>query len=111
MLVTPKIRSMERRQRLGVTVLGVLGLVAGCATPPPVQELSNARQAIMAAEDAGAGEFAADRFIAAQNLLDRAEEKLHERDYRGARVDAVSAHSRAIEARVMARANLSERVN
>lgn len=84
-----------------------MGLV-GCATAPPVQELSDARQAIMAAEDAGADRYATARLNAAQSLLASAEAKLHEHDYNGARTDAVSAHSWAVEARVIARANLPE---
>ena len=99
---------MDRRIGLGVMLMGVIGAISGCATPPPIQELSDARQAIMAAEDAGANEFAPARIDAAQTLLDSAEEKLHERDFRGARLDAVSAHSHAIEARVIARASLAD---
>lgn len=62
----------------------------------------------MAAEDAGADRYATARLNAAQMLLSSAEEKLQEQDYRGARTDAVSAHSRAVEARVIARASLPE---
>lgn len=102
---------MERRKGLGVIVLGLVCMAAGCATPPPIQELSDARQAIMAAEDAGAHEYASARLTAARSLLDSAQEKLHHHDYQGARVDAVSAHSRAIEARVIARANLADALN
>ncbi|MEO0421683.1 MAG: DUF4398 domain-containing protein [Pseudomonadota bacterium] len=95
-----------------ITLVALLGavaaLAAGCASTPPVQELSDARQAIMAAEDAGADRYATARLNAAQMLLSSAEEKLQEQDYRGARTDAVSAHSRAVEARVIARASLPE---
>ncbi len=83
-------------------------VAAGCASTPPVQEMSDARQAIMAAEDAGASRFAAAPLSAAHSLLASAEEKLQEKDYRGARSDAVSAHSRAVEARVIARSRLPD---
>lgn len=82
-------------------------LLCSCAASPPVQEMSDARQAIMAAEYAGATEHAAGVFTAAQSLMESAEAKLHEQDYRGARSDAVSAHSRAVEAQVLARSRLS----
>lgn len=102
---------MDARFWLGATLLSALAFTGGCATAPPVQELSDARQAIMAAEDAGADQYASSRLTEAQSLLHRAQEKLHDRDYRGARLDAVSAHSHAIEARVIAHASISDRLN
>jgi hypothetical protein len=69
--------------------------------------MSDARQAIMAAEDAGAEEHAAVALTAAHTFMERAEAKLTERDFRGARDDAVTAHSRAVEARVIARSRVA----
>lgn len=92
--------------RMGLCAFASLLLLAGCATAPPFQEMSDARQAIMAAEEAGAVRYAAGPLTAAHTLIESAEAKLHEQDYKGARTDAVSAHSRAVEAQVLARAHL-----
>jgi hypothetical protein len=50
-------------------LLAGLLVAAGCQTSMPVQEMSDARQAIMAAKDAGAAEFAADDLDAAEKYL------------------------------------------
>jgi hypothetical protein len=70
---------------------------SGCATPP-VQEMSNARQAIAAAEDAGAEAAAAPLLAEARALLASAETKLQRENYIGARLDATSARIKAVEA-------------
>jgi hypothetical protein len=72
------------------------GMVA-CAAAP-VQEMSNARQAIKAARDAGAERLAPDKLSEAQALLEQAETNLQNRSYRDARRNAVAAHGRAVEA-------------
>ena len=51
-------------------------LLSACATAPPVQEMSDARQAIAAAREAGAGEFAPNELLKAEALLDGAEDYL-----------------------------------
>lgn len=76
-------------------LLASLGL-AGCAGAP-VQEMSNARQAIKAARDASA-QHASPALQEAEALLIRAESSLHRRDYREARRDAIAAHGKAAEA-------------
>jgi uncharacterized membrane protein len=73
-----------------------LGLSA-CAGAP-VQEMSNARQAIKAARDAGADRIAPETMIEAQNLLEQAEASLQKRSYRDARRAALEARSKASEA-------------
>ena len=67
---------------LRVTVLGLLLLAAGCQTAP-VQEMSDARQAITVAREAGAEEYAADDL---------------KREYDLARRDALQAKSSALDA-------------
>ena len=64
--------------------------VSGCAGAP-VQEMSNARQAIKAARDAGAEKIVPSTLSEAQALLER-------RAYRDARRDAIAARSKATEA-------------
>lgn len=73
-----------------------MGLVA-CAGAP-VQEMSNARQAIKAARDAGADKTAPQTLHEAQALLDRAQDNLQRRAYRDARRDAIAARGKAAEA-------------
>jgi hypothetical protein len=79
-------------------LIGLLFSVAACGTAPPVQEMSDARQAITAAKDAGAEESAAADFRAAEAYLDSAQRKLSERAYGQARRDALQAKARAYDA-------------
>jgi cellobiose-specific phosphotransferase system component IIA len=81
---------------LTVLVLTSMGLIA-CAGAP-VQEMSNARQAIKAARDAGADKAAPDKLTEAEALLERAEQNLQKRDYSEARRDALAARSKASQA-------------
>ena len=69
----------------------------GCTTAP-VQEMSNARQAIRAAREAGAAHAAPQTLTEAQALLEQAEASLQKRAYREARRNAVSARTKAAEA-------------
>ena len=73
-------------------------LAAGCAGAP-AQQMSDARQAIRAAEQAGAGQHAPELLAEAQQLVDRARENLQKGEYRQARDDAELARTKAIEAR------------
>lgn len=84
------------RDLLLVLVLSCMGLAA-CAGAP-VQEMSNARQAIKAARAAGAEKIAPQKLNEAEALLDRAEDNLHRRAYRDARRDAIAARGKAAEA-------------
>jgi hypothetical protein len=76
-------------------------LLYGCAEVP-VQQMSNARQALQAAEQVDAQRFAPGRFRQAQGHLKRAEEALEVPAYREAHKEAELARARAIEARVSA---------
>jgi len=79
-------------------LLGALLFVAGCETSPPVQEMSDARQAIAVAREAGAAEHAAFHLKAAEDYLKSAEEKLNEQQYSRARYDAKQAKMKALDA-------------
>lgn len=73
--------------------------IAACAGAP-VQEMSNARQAIKAARDA-TGQTrttAPASLIEAETLLNRAEDNLQKRAYKQARRDAIAARGKAAEA-------------
>lgn len=76
----------------------MLLVAAGCETAPPVQEMSDARQAIAVAREAGAAEHAAFHLKAAEDYLKSAEEKLNEQQYSRARYDAKQAKMKALDA-------------
>jgi PBP1b-binding outer membrane lipoprotein LpoB len=80
-----------------VVAIGVL-LLAGCVTAPPVQEKSDARQAISAAEQADAERVAADTLAEARRFLAEAEQQIQEEAYGPARMNAVRAKNRAVTA-------------
>lgn len=89
-------------RRLLPVVLGAM-FVAGCAGPP-VQAMSNARQAILAAEQAGAARYAPARLAAAERWLDDAEFALQSHNYDRAQSSAARAAQAAREASAAARA-------
>ena len=89
-------------------VLILLGLsLSACIAGPPVQEMSNARQAIKAAVDAGAADSAAQELTEARQLLERAEQRFEGQAYREARVSAAAAHGKAKKALSIAQASPS----
>ena len=78
-----------------LVAIGALS-VAGCVTAPPVQEMSDARQAISAAEQADAARVAADALSDARRFLAEAERQIQEEAYGAARMNAVRAKNRAV---------------
>ena len=78
-------------------------LAAGCAGAP-VQTMSDTRQTISAAEQAGAGQVAPDALASARQGLKRAEDLLGAHEYRAARRAAEAARQSAAEALAAARA-------
>ena len=80
-----------------VASIGFL-LLAGCVSAPPVQEMSDARQAISAAEQADAERVAADTLADARRFLAEAERQIQEEAYGPARMNAVRAKNRAVTA-------------
>lgn len=89
-------------------MLGAFLLAAGCQTAPPVQEMSDARQAIMAAKEAGAEEKAPTELSQAVEHLHAAEAALTQKQYTSARRDAVMAKNRAISALKLSEAESEE---
>lgn len=81
----------------GAALLCML-LLAGCATTAPTQEMSDARQSVQAAYDAGAEELAPQNLGAARDYLERAERELELRFFTRARHDAMIAKNEAIKA-------------
>jgi hypothetical protein len=85
---------------LAVTLLSG-AVLAGCAGAP-VQEMSNARQAVKAAERAGAATAAPEVMGEARLRLKSAESHLRRGEYRDARDEAELARAKAVEARRLA---------
>lgn len=75
-----------------------LGLLAACRSAP-VQEMSEARQAIEAARAVGAEQYAPDKLEQALSSLREAEQMLNDRRFRDARRSARRARDQAIDAR------------
>jgi hypothetical protein len=76
-------------------------LLGGCAGMP-LQEMSDARQAVRAAERAGAEQHAPELLGEARALVESARQYMHKSEYRAARDDAEMARAKAIEARRVA---------
>jgi len=79
---------------IGVSI--VLAALISCATLPPLQEMSNARQTIAAAKEFSDEANNNQRIIEAERLLARAERRLEFNYFEAARLDAVRAQSEAI---------------
>src|ERR1700681_1513237 len=92
--------------RLLAVFIGVACLV-GCAGAP-VQEMSDARQAIAAARAAGATNTTSPDFSAAQAAIGRAEGHLQAQEFTRARVAAMEAKRHAAAALANANAQHSE---
>ena len=68
-----------------------------CATLPPLQEMSNARQTIAAAKEFSDEANNNQRILEAERLLARAERRIEVNLYEAARQDALRAQSEAIK--------------
>ena len=90
-------RTSAARSR-GWLLLAACGALAACVTAPPVQEMSDARQAISAAEQANAGRLAPEPLGDARRFLEEAERQIQQQAYGPARMNAVRAKNRAAQA-------------
>jgi hypothetical protein len=92
--------------RLLIVALAAI-VAAGCATAPPVQEMSDARQAIAAAREAGAAERVPAMLQQAEDHLSNAEAYLSRGDtspnWSFARRDARAAKEIAVDALLRSR--------
>lgn len=84
---------MRRSLAIALTALAV----AGCAGAP-VQEMSDARQAVRAAQAAGAADRAPMQLGEAERLISEAQEQLRRHAYRDARRNAEQAREAAVRA-------------
>jgi len=83
----------KKRHPNAFRLLAAAGLLTlgACASNPPVQEMSDARQAIQAAITAGAEEYASLALKDARRFLADAEANLNRKAYNGAKNDAREA--------------------
>ncbi len=79
-----------------IFIIFLLALTA-CATMPPLQEMSNARQTISAAKDLSQEAATNAKIIEAERLLARAQRRIEVNLYDSARQDALRAQKEAIE--------------
>lgn len=75
----------------------VLFALSACATLPPLQEMSNARQTIAAAKEMNSNAEQSEKILEAERLLSRAERRMEVNLYEPARQDALRAQKEAIE--------------
>jgi hypothetical protein len=81
-----------------IAAIALMLVLSACTSGPPVQEMSDARQAIAVAREAGAAELAPDEFHAAEAYLASAQQKLSDKAYKQARSDAMQAKNMALDA-------------
>jgi hypothetical protein len=84
--------SKNYRYFFGLITAGLM--IAGCAKPPTA-EIADAENAINAAAQAGAADFAPNEFSIAQNALADARDKVVAKDYAAALAGALDAKSKA----------------
>lgn len=89
--------NMFKKSLQALLVTTLVGLAA-CETAPPVQEMSDARQAIAVAKEAGAADLASFHLEAAEKYLASAEQSLGRQAYHQARRDAKQAKMKALDA-------------
>lgn len=87
-----------------VLVMLCMFLLGACATTPPTQEMSDARQSVQAAVEIGAEDLAPQNLVTAREYLERAERELEMRFFSRARQDAMIAKNEAIKAHNVTRA-------
>lgn len=88
--------TLARRLRAGLAATAVV--VLGACAQAPVQDMSNTRQTIRAAEAAGAETSAPETLASAREGLRKAEEHLKHRQYRAAQRAASDAREKAYAA-------------
>jgi hypothetical protein len=98
----PSIRRYTLSLLLAASIAGAT--LAGCAGAP-LQEMSDARQAVRAAERAGAEKHAPEPLAEARQLVERARLSMQKGEYKEAREDAEKAREKAVEARRLAEAS------
>ena len=106
LLACPRLDAVDHRTFFParLRVLVALAWLAGACAGAPVQTMSDTRQAIRAAEAAGAATTAPADLNAARDGLKRAQELIAAGDYHAARRQAADARARAAAALATAQA-------
>lgn len=106
----PGITTMDTAAR--ICLLGFIALTSsGCATTPPAQEMSDARQSLETAQIIGADEHAPEVMGNAQQLLIQAENEIQSGDYEQAQKDAAAALEAARQAVAITQAQQEPKEN
>lgn len=90
--------TLKRNSRL-LPVLLLLLVLAACTVMPPVQEMSDARQALKAAREVEAQKYAPQKLRSAEDSMELATRTLEQGEYEAARMAASVAKALAIKAR------------
>jgi len=96
---------MSTLRCLNGAALAALALMLACAKPP-TQEMAAADNAIKAAIQAGAKDYAPDDTATAETALGEAQSKVAGKDYKGAKAAALDAKAKAEAAGAAAAANM-----
>jgi len=83
-------------------------LIIGCATAPPMQEMSDARQSVEAAESVDAEKHAPVALDSAQHLLSKAQDDLEAGDFEEAQKEAIAAREAARQAVTISQSKQTE---
>ncbi|ATX81846.1 protein of unknown function (DUF4398) [Mariprofundus ferrinatatus] len=87
----------------------LLIMLSACATKPPVQEMSNARAAIMAAQELPGSNEKSDSYLkSAETALEEAAEAIRQERYESARNKALEAKRNAQSAARLKQASAPE---
>lgn len=79
--------------------LFVVIFLGACSIVPPVQEMSDARQALEAAREAQADKYAEQKLRSAEDSMELATKTFNQEEYEAARMAASVAKALAIKAR------------
>lgn len=86
---------MKRFWHLMILLMPIVALTLGGCSKPPLEEIAAAEAAVQKARDAGAPEFAAKTFKAAENHLQKAYEQNDAKKYGLAKQEAITARELA----------------
>ena len=89
---------MSHRSKTRFALLFVCLCVLSACAGIPVQEMSDARQAIQAAREAGAESHSQDKLQKAEQHLEDAKQALEQGEYKRARLSANAAKAEAMQA-------------
>ena len=89
---------MKALKNFALLIFAAAFMVA-CTVVPPVQEMSDARQALEAAREAQAEKFAEQKLRSAEDSMELATKTFNQEEYEAARMAASVAKALAIKAR------------